>query len=430
MFPSLISLLALSPLACKEDPEDSGTDDTGTDVEQLAFYLYDVNDPEAGPVEGITVAVDTTDGERLEAVSGADGFAVFELEIERFATAIAHADGWNFVAVTADAVVPDYAPGYALSAFPMWTLTTAARLPVNAGGSEVMVSGALLNRVGDNPVVVRATTSYDEFFEEDGPTEYELGVPSGQDFSLIAFEFEADENWGEDREISEVLLACAVVDQPALSAAATVDIDFADAVAVQSFEGNVLAPADTILAEQGYLYAIVWAGEAYMGFSPSTAPGADGASYDFRIEYVDVAGYTPDTRLSIDGPDGSTSTIWIEGGLPAEGAQDLGLVAPPRRTEPSGSGPFDWGQAISWTPSPDADANLLYFADIGQIGLAWTGSGEVEFALPELPSTSTSLAAQNFEGVLAAFGDDVDGDSYPEIQAWDVPFSLNSPFLP
>lgn len=429
MIPSLISRLVLSLLACKNDPKDSGTDDSGTAGELLGFYVYDANDPEGGPVEGITVAVDTTDGERLEAVSNADGFAEFELELERFATAIAHADGWNFVAVTADAVVPYYTPGYALSAFPMWSLATASSLPVNAGGSEVMVSGAL-NRIGGaSAVVVRATTSYNEFYQEDGPTSYELGVPAGQEFSLVAWEFEPDENWGEDRVIDEVLLACAVVDQPALSGPATVDIDFADAVAVQSFEGSVAAPADTILAEQGYLYATVWAGEAYMGFSPSTAPGADGASYDFRIEYVEVAGYTPDTRLWIDGPDGSTSTIWIEGGLPAEGAQDLGLLAPPRRTEPSGSGPFEWGQAISWTPSPDADAMLLYFADIGQIGLVSTGSDDVEFALPELPSTSTSLAAQNFEVFLAVLGD-VDGDAYPEIQASDVGFSLNSPFLP
>lgn len=278
-------------------------------------------------------------------------------------------------------------------------------------------------------MVVRATTSPEEFFDADGPTSYALDVPTGQGFTLVALEFEEDEDWGEDRGIAETFHRWAVVEQPAISGPTTVDIDFDATVEALSLEGNLEAPADTILAEQGYLYIILYSGQAYSGFSPSTAPGADGKSYDFHLEYVDIAGASLTTTVDVYGPDGSFSSRRMDGDMPGEGAQDLGLLSPPRRSAPVGEGPFAWEEPLSWTNPPEGDRYLFYFAQGGQIGLVYGGAEQTGFALPPLPSTSTTLTTGDIMGVLAAVSDpDMDGN--PELQAWDASFLVTSPFAP
>ena len=433
MLPTLLTLTTLCLLGCKDDPEDTGPDDTGTgdggtEIDVLAIYVYDPNTAALDPVEGVTVAFDTTDGERLEAVSGADGFAAVELDVERFSSAIAHADGSSFSVVTAAAVVPGYKPGYVLAMLPSWSLGEEVSLPVRAGSGWTTVSGALLNMVdAQHSVVASATTASEWFLEHDGPASYALDVPTGQDFTIVALEFEEDENWGDDRLIGEVFHSWVVIDQPAISEAATVDIDFGDAVVPNSIVGSIQAPTDTILAEQGFMYINVLAGGAYSGFSHTTSPGADGASYDFQLEYVDVAGIDPTTQVQVFGPDGSFSQLWLQGGLPSEGAQDLGLLSPPRRTAPSGEGPFPWDQSITYTPSADVESFLFYFSEWGQLGVVYTGADETQFALPPLPSTSTTLTSGEITAIMGSINT-VSETVY--VEAFDLPFYIDSPFAP
>lgn len=434
MLPTLLTLTTLCLLGCKDDPEDTGPDDTGTgdggtEAFLLGVYLYDPGTAEGDPVAGVAVAFDTTDGERLEAVSGEDGWAVVELDWDRFASAIAHADGRSFCVVTADAAAFVFEDGSAVTGLPSWSIEASTALPVGGSG-WAPVSGALLHKVADaHPVVVRATTSPVEFFEADGPTSYALDVPTGQAFSLVALEFEEDEDWGEDRVIAETFHRWAVVEQPAIGGPTTVDLDFAAEVDALSLEGNLEAPADTILAEQGYLYIILYSGQAYSGFSPSTSPGVDGKSYDFRLEYVDVPGASLVTSVDVYGPDGSFSSRRMDGDMPGEGAQDLGLLSPPRRSAPVGEGPFAWEEPLSWTNPPEGDRFLFYFAQGGQIGLVSGGAEQTGFALPPLPSTSTTLTTGDIMGVLAAVSD-LDMDGNPELQAWDASFLVTSPFAP
>lgn len=436
ILPTLLTLTALSLLACKDDPDDTGPDDTGTgdggtgdggtETDVLGFFIWDPGTAAMDPVPGVTVAFDTTDGERLEAETGADGVAAVELDIERFAAAIAHADGHSFAAITAAAVVPSYEPGTVLAGLPVWPLTTATALPVSAGTATV--SGALLNKVDDaHNVLVAAPNTYQDFNGLAAPTAYSLAVPTGQVFALVAVEWEDDPNWGDDRIIEETMHAWAVVEHPAISGPTTIDIDFAAAVVPEVVSGSIVAPDDAVLAGQGYLYISVYAGLGYCGFSPSTSPGADGQSYDFVIEHVDVMGIQPTAFVAINAPDGSQSGLEMGAGIPSSGAQDLGMMSPPRRSDPEGEGPFPWDQPISWSPSPDGETVLLYHSEPEQVGVAFLGPDEVEFALPALPSTSTTFVAGDVWGYLFAGANE---DADPQFDRWgaDAPFYLDSPF--
>jgi len=398
---------------------DSGDTDSGVDV--VAFYVTDPNDPELGPVAGVTVAVDTTDGDRLEAVSGADGMVSFEFDPEEFAGAIGHADGRSFTCFTRDSLVDYLRVGEVpwVWSWPLVTWVTAAAT------SSYPVSGALLNKVDDANMTL-VTTSIGGMWNDVG-TSYELDVAGGQDFSLVALEWTADADWGDDRVIEEVFHGWVLQEQPAISGPTTVDLDFASPTVPATITGSIAAPDDAVLAEQGAMYVEVWGDNfAFVGGSHSTSPGADGASYDFALEYVELSGLTPTTYVSVWGPDGSSSTAAIEGGMPSNGAQDLDMLAPPRRAAPTGSGPFAWSEPILWS-APVEGQLARYADDFGQIGLVFVGPDEDSYALPPLPSTSTTLGSGSIQATLSGCTSD-DEDPQCERSADGDPFSVNSPF--
>jgi hypothetical protein len=384
-----------------------------------------IMDPSMGVgAEGIPVAVDTTEGERIEVATDAEGMAIFALDIDDVAGIIAHADGRSFSSVSPAVAKWYFDQGYAVTLF-SWPLEAGTPDPT------VLVSGALENKTALANYVHVSTTVSGEQFNEAGTSTYEAYVPQDLDFTVVAREWSSSST---EREIDEPIHGWAIAEQAGVSSPTTLDLDLSMGIMPGTVIGSVAAPASDKLATEGRLEMRVWSEGALTGVARSTAPMGGDAGYDFTLEYVSLADLMPFAEVSVSTPDGYSSVVQLDGVLPASGAQDLEFLPPPEMTSPVGAGPHPWATPVTWTVDVTFDPTnagiiLVYFAEVGQLGVVNLDPSDTTFVLPDLPSTSTELAPglETFVGTVI-LGGSTDADPDLEKSAGGPGFEVESPF--
>lgn len=390
-----MTLLLSAPLllpACA--PEDEDSDKVQTDT--LNFEVFDP----AGPVvEGVVIAVDHVDGSRVELVTDADGSASVEMDIDDFAGAISHVDGRSLTVVTATWGREDWGDDETIGMF-SWSLEPVdSTVTTTPYADWVTISGALLHKAELHSSALVSTTIPGWAYQADDTISYEIGVPPGQAFTMVALEFQPDPDWGEDRIIDHVFHGWATLDQPGLTEDTVIDVDFADAAEPTYVSGSVPMPQNELLATGGAFYMELLGDAAWVGFSSHTEVGDDEAHFDFEAEYLSLAGTTPGAWLSVTTTEGAGSYLSLSDWLPVEGAQDPGLPEPPHRTAPLGAGPFAWDAKVAWE---EAEYPVIsYWADAGQVGVVYVGNDEEEYTMPAFPSSSTRLSTGTHLGEVA-----------------------------
>jgi hypothetical protein len=373
-------------------------------------------------VQGVTVAIDTVGGERVEVVSDANGEATVELDIADVDGLLAHVDGRSFSSIS-PGLAGEMVGANQRVLFYSWSLETTQPPP-----ASVTISGALLNKTAPaNYAHVTATTAAGQLYNQPNTTNYAIEVPANQDFTLVALEWVT--NSPGVCGLDETLFGWALAGHAAVSGPTTVDLDLAMDVVPNEVSGTVAAPVDQKLAEEGKFDLYVFAGEAIAGYAYSCAPTAGNTGYDFSAAYLDVPGQAMVSVFSVRTTDGEWSYVWIRE-KPSSGDQDIGFLSPPHRTSPTGAGPIPWGTLVSWTldaTSDQAGTVVSYGTESGQIGVVLLRSGDSSFQLPALPSTSSKLAPGPIFGGVALCAS-TDANTTCEKRAEEAPFEVESPF--
>jgi hypothetical protein len=334
------------------------------------------------PFQGATVAAELPGGETREVTTGSDGKATFTGVDWSLGTAAvtAWAPGmrpWSYSGIGAqDTDLPTWL--HPLAAPPKATVSgTAQNLPdVSQGELDVSASNGLSS----------STTSTSSF---------SLDVQTGVDFSLLGVAWVSSSMTGRDWTVT--VGGWARVDHAAITADATIDLDFATPVTAVGFSGTLVLPtkADDRFRTRSIGTGNVWTLESGGAFSlggifQSTVAG-DGNSLGYAGEYVQFAGATIMTtyQLVVESslqPDTWRGSSVIQRGYPEDGAQITGFLTEPLITTDV-SNPVPLHSPIAWTmPDGATQAVLTVYKDGAPVWYVWSLPGAGTLTLPGLPT--------------------------------------------
>ena len=400
----LVGLAAGATAGCGDDdsaPDDAGRDDGGgteADAEaggdadedgggesdatsgtlSVLVTAYDWYDEVGHPAEGATVALDKPGGERVEQTTGADGRTTFdsidwslgeasvtaalEGHVVHSRTGVTEADGELEIGLGRRGPSPDL----------------------------VELSGSALNMALDtHSLIVGATVEGDGYWS-DGP-DWTMLVEPGTPFAIVATERHSGASMAQHMEapIDGWLLQ----DHAGLTAAGTVDIDFATAAPPTVVDGSFPMPAraESRLRTDGvgWITSGLTTGSATVGIATLTDPASDWNSIVYTAEYVEptgVAAADVSTQYCLVQAD-NYACAFAEG-YPGAGAQDVTLLDLPRMINPPSARSYPLHDPIEWEAWDRGVYPLLIVQD--DVGRVWTIRGPLDgtrLIVPELPST-------------------------------------------
>jgi len=390
-------------------PDDGGgedlVEDEGGGVALTVVVQERLSDGTMSPIEGATVALDAPGGGRTEDFTGADGRATFTgLDFSLgLATATAHKEGYYLRSL----VTAGESDG-----------EVEITLLPDISDSLVEISGTAENMVSNaHRIFVSTSTTAYSAREIRGP-EWSTFVSPDVPFSLTALEF-AFLGSATGRLYSFEFYHWTVLEHEAVTEPTTVVIDFSTPASVTQVQGSFALPSrpESPLRADGISLVHVRADHAYAGFSKRTDISADGESYIYRVEYVEVPG-TSETRteyVAYQGRDDSAGLSYVVvSGLPMEGENDFGHLDIPNMVHPPGPGLIDaqhLHDPIEWQifdSGVEVILRLYLEYSSGKIIYHKPAAWEIELpadsttaVVPELPST---VDAEEFFSEPMVFG--------------------------
>jgi hypothetical protein len=386
--------LAALIVACGGTPAPGpGVDAAGTDAaapvgdagggmtEPITIRVGDVDD---APIAGAVVAIDRPSGARVEATTGADGLAHFDVD-------------WS----VAPFDVIAWAPGYAARALvrrdrALFESSVVDGVSTILLGSivppeTITVSGAITNLADPlDTVALYDTAGAATWNGRTGP--YALEVPANVPFQLIVVEtrFTA----GTDRDFTQTTAHTLLLPEHAGSATdLTIDVDLSmNEATPTTVAGSFPIPASTTAdpffgGATAYVTVYNDRPTAFSIGTPTASTfAADGRSVDYELEYVlPTAGTSPVTLyLVVDGDRRSQAT---RPGLPVAGAQSFTLLpVPDVRELVPGEFPHVFDTVVVRNPVPDARPSVVFSSgDVERYRVSGP-PGEDHVVIPPLPT--------------------------------------------
>jgi hypothetical protein len=370
------------------DAEDEGDDGGGTGtLTVLVTGPVEWPDYDPAPVEGALVAFDAPGGARTEATTDAAGHATF--------------DGFDWSAGTAS--VTAWHEGYGLASLVgldgsveevTVELTNVDPWPRDGW---VEVSGTVLNPPAGALAYNVFATVPSVWYGGAGPG-YSLTVPPDTSFTLVATSSGTSQNW-------------LLVDQDPVTAATTVDLDFATPAPFSSVTGSFPMPTrtDSLLRRGTGQVNVQWSRRpnghgffervAYIGYATHTPTvSADGNSIEYEIGWTPPSwAVEPATRFNMLAGSGTnmdpSSSAWVDG-YPTEGAQDIVLLDAPRMVTPSSpSDSHPIHDPIEWElfdTGVQVELQILrengYYAPLTELWAIRAPVDATSITVPQLPS--------------------------------------------
>jgi hypothetical protein len=351
-------------------------------------YTVTISNFANAPVAMVGVALDLSDGSRVEGLTDGDGMAAIPVPADITVDQItAHRDGYSFI--TAPTVLFMGQP-------PMLAIQENTD---TSGWITVSGTATSMNDPANDVLFVGSTLGFGT--DGTGTDSYSLLLPPGEAFEFIAMDIDpASFNGGA---LARAFHSVRVLSQPALSANTTIDVDFSLGTApTASFATSLTAPMDSALAMDGAALINVQAG-TFAGGATLCTP--NGMQHDCVGEYWDLG--QPLTTVYLVGEQSLFETgvgrgaLSFQAGGPAVGLVDNGFPNPPTVTSPSGAGPHPVKSTIEYTVQaggPTYNAEVFnIFTDDRLVGIGF-GDGSM-MRVPDLPSTSDEGAQFTGDGL-------------------------------
>jgi len=373
---------------------EDGDGGTGTLAIQVVEYGDWPDYPES-PVDGVTVALDAPGGERTELTTDAEGRVTFE--------------GLDWSLGTA--AITLYKEGYALGSR-VGLEEQAEELKASLASLEAFPPPDFVELSGTATMVdaahdlVVSTTIPNEIFSQTGP-DWTLPVMPGQDFTLVALE-SSIASGGTGREVDRTIHGWLMADHTAVTAPATIALDFTSPVTPSTVHGSFTLPArvGSRLRTAGYGLVSVYSDTSYTGLignSTYSDVSADGNSIDYDVEWVEPAGLEPATVFFVVSGDEFTRAI-VEG-YPTAGAHDAGLLDLPVLTVPAtASTRHPLHDPMQWELYDTGVRVVVYvIRDDQVVWVVRAADDSTTLTVPDAPSTAdtaTLLGTGLLEGTL------------------------------
>jgi len=351
-----------------------------------APFEVTVTDFDGSAIEGAGVAVDLANDTRVEGLTDALGVVTLALPADVDAdVVIAHKDGHSFVSIPIPLFGGSNAVGLGIGADP----DTSSMIAVTGTASN------MADPVNDRLIVVATPGTA---FNEVGSTSYDVLVEANTDFTLMAFDLEAQ---FAGKDFLRTFHSNVVSSQTGVAAPVGIAVDFANPTALAgNFALSVTAPADASLVATGSLGIDVGSPTGPRGASTSCTHDAANGEFDCVGELWDSGAAADATSYSVaeqsvhEGGFGRSVFAQVAGG-PASGLVSPNFPNPPDVIAPMGAGPHPVDTVVEYTVAAGGGAYDFVISNIFTedrlVGVAFADQmGELR--VPALPSSSNAAA--------------------------------------
>jgi hypothetical protein len=255
-------------------------------------------------------------------------------------------------------------------------------VPLQADAVYVSASATWSTTFDTYPVPISITPLHDW-------VRYQLLVPGGPPFQLVAVAYGYDYDWASGRLTREVF-GWALAESDGVFGDTTIDIDLAEALEPGRVSGHVTFPevADTAFFDEARYCTTVrtYPGAMDVGLPTYLAPTVDGV--DFAFQWVEPDGHTLMWGHFLDRR-GAHSRVWLTG-PPTRGTAAIPFLEPPEATVSAD------GAGIDWTLNriDDADDTVRHWVAVYQNGCPGTRPSAAEHVV-QVPAgvRSTTIPA-------------------------------------
>jgi hypothetical protein len=193
-----------------------------------------------------------------------------------------------------------------------------------------------------------------------------------------------------------------MMDNPGVTAPATIDIDLAGVGNVQPtlLSGSFAVPDDPNLAQNGVGVASVFTTDyVIVGGTTQSDINPAGTAFDFTAQWVEPINETFRTRYTTSIVDGPFTAVYING-LPMAGPVDPQFLTPPSVVNVGDPQPIH--DSLTWTVAPGEPVDFMLmsvFDENRYLGIVVLAADKTELTLPALPSTSDEAAHLSGNGL-------------------------------
>jgi len=388
---TLAGILALVLIACGDDgtpPADSGTPtDTGSDTgtadtgpgagETISFVFYAADDESV--IEGATVGFVEASGTQFEGVTDATGRVSFDnVTIESAA---------GYLTIAAEGFVLQ--SGVTRDVDMVRIRANDDRVPVflRVPPERVTVSGTLTNV--DDPTHyfnVSATGAAGQASQGLGPN-YEVEVPVGVPFTLIATEFSFMNSAGE---WNQTFYGTSIASSEAVTADTTLDIDMSVDVPYETATGTLPLTTPGHTLEDATPYIIVAGADpniaSFLGSPTLVTASADMMAWDYNVTWA-APTEVPEIQTRYLLSRAPLTSFVIVPGPPAGGTPDIVFLDSPEVAEPAFGAASPLHAPVRYAFDEDVFTVLDVLNEETDefVWFVTAFNGVREIALPELP---------------------------------------------